>query len=122
MKNVDWAVEDEIRKTTQPWVKKANAANTERMRQESANSVGLLEEDIISPDPIWQGLARYEITLTMENLLQLVPRFRQVIEDRIMSRPGVSVSANFMDTSNGPTKVDHHNPAIKLVLHGQEIT
>ena len=92
------------------------------MRQVSANNVGPIEENIISPDPIWQALAGCEITMTMEKLLQLVPRFRQAVEDRITGRPGINVSANFAETSVGPTVVDHHNPAIKLVLHGQEIT
>ena len=60
--------------------------------------------------------------MTMEKLLQLVPRFRQAVEDRITGKPKIEVSANFAETSTGPTVVDHHNPAIKLVIHGQEIT
>ena len=92
------------------------------MRQESANNVGPLEEDIISSDPIWQALVGCKITLTMEKLLQLVTRFRQAVEDRIVGRPGVGIFANFTDTNNGQMVVDHHNPAIKLVLHGQAIT
>ena len=36
--------------------------------------------------------------------------------------PGINVSVNFDETSVGPTVMDHHNPTIKLVLHGQEIT
>ena len=98
-----------------------NAANMERMRQESANNVGPLEEDIISPDPIWQALARCEITLTMEKLLQIVPWLRQAVEERIMGRLAISVSANFTETRDSPKVVDHHNRAIKLVLHGQEV-
>ena len=39
-----------------------------------------------------------------------------------MSRPSISVSANFVETSDGTTVVDQHNPTIKLVLHDQEIT
>ena len=93
-----------------------------RMRQESANNDGPIEENIISPDPIWQALAGCEITMTMEKLLQLVPRFRQAVENRIIGKPGINVSINFAKTSAEPTVVDHHNPAIKLVLHGKEIT
>ena len=57
----------------------------------------------------------------MEKLLQLVPRFRCAIEDRITGRPDISVATNFTETSNGPTVVDDNNPAIKLVLQGQEV-
>ena len=31
---MDWAAQDKLCKTAQAWVEKANAANTERMRQE----------------------------------------------------------------------------------------
>ena len=79
------------------------------MRKESANTVELLEDEGPSPDPIWQALTGCEITLTMEKLLQLVPRFRQAVEERVTGRPGVSVATNFTDISDGPTVVDHHN-------------
>ena len=54
----------------------------------------------------------------MEKLLQLVPRFRHKIEDRVT---GPGVATNFTEPSDGPTVVDHRNPAIKLVLQGQEV-
>ena len=56
----------------------------------------------------------------MEKLLQLVPRFQQAVEDCITGGPRINVLANFAETSVGPIVVDHHNPAIKLVLQGQE--
>ena len=96
-------------------------ANAEHMRQESAQQLGPLEEDLGSPDPVWQALVGCEVTLTMEKLLQLVPRFRRTIEDRIARRPSISAYANFMETNDGPTVVDHNNPAIKLVLQGKEV-
>ena len=101
-------------------MEKANAANAERMRQESAQ-LGPIEEDFGSPDPVWEALADCEVTVTMEKLLQLVLRFRRAIEDRITGRPGISVATNFTETSNEPAVVDHRNPAIKLVLQGQEV-
>ena len=81
-----------------------------------------MEENILSPNPIWQALAGCEITMTMEKLLQVVPRFQQAVEDCITGKPGISVSTNFVETSTEPTVVDHHDPTIKLVLHSQEIT
>ena len=34
---------------------------------------------------------------------------------------GLEISTNYTKSSTGPTVVDHHNPAIKVVLQGQEI-
>ena len=73
-------------RTAKECVEKANAANAERMRQESAQ-LGPIEEDFGSPDLVWEALAGCEVKLTMEKLLQLVPRFRRAIEDRITGRP-----------------------------------
>ena len=53
------------------------------MRQESAQQLGPMQEDFGSPDPVWEALAGCKVTLTMEKLLQLVPRFCRAIEDRI---------------------------------------
>ena len=51
-KNADWMAQDNVRKTTQVWVEEANAANTERMRQESTQHLGPIEEDLGSQDPV----------------------------------------------------------------------
>ena len=91
------------------------------MRQESAQPLGPFEEDLGSPDLVWKALVGSEVILTMEKLLQLVPRFRRTIEDRITGRSNRGVSANFTGTSGGPTVVDHSNPAIKMILQGQEV-
>ena len=120
-KTADWAAQDEVRRQAQAWVEKANATNTERMRKESANTMELVEDEGPAPDPIWQALAGCEITLTMEKLLQLVPRFRQTMEEWVTGIPGVSVATKLTEVSDGPSVVDHHNPAITLILHGQEI-
>ena len=119
--NTDWTAQDELRKTTQGWVEKANAANTERTRQESTQHSGPVEEDLGSPDPVWQALVGSVVILTMEKLLQLVPRVRRTIEDRITRRSSRGVSTNFTGSSDGPTVVDHSNPAIKVILQGQEV-
>ena len=109
-------MQDELHNTSQAWVEKENAANMKRIRQESAKQLGPLEKDLGSPDLVWQAMAGCEITLTMEKLLQLVPQFRQDVGDRIMGGLGIRISTNFTETSDGPTVVDHNNPAIKLVL------
>ena len=74
-----------------------------------------------SPDPVWQALAGSEVILTMQKLLQLAPRFRCTIEDRITGKSNTGVFSNFTRTSDGPTMVDHSNPAIKVILQGQEV-
>ena len=35
---------------------------------------------------------------------------------------GLEISTNYTESSTGPAMVDHHNPTIKMVLQGQEIT
>ena len=57
-------------------------------------------------------MAGSEVILTMDKLLQLVPRFRRTIEDRITGRVSRAVGTNFTGTSDGPTVVDHINPTI----------
>ena len=57
----------------------------------------------------------------MDKLLHLVLRFRRTIEDRITGRVNRAIGTNFTSTSDGPTVVDHNNPAIQMVLKGQEI-
>ena len=55
-KIVEWEEQDGIRKEAQEWVAKANTANVERMRQDTATGI----TDIVSPvevDPIWEALA-----------------------------------------------------------------
>ena len=91
------------------------------MRQESTQHSGPVEEDLGSPDLVWQALPGSEVTLTMDKLLQLVPRFCCTIEDRITGRSNRGVFTNFTGTSDGPTVVDHSNPAIKVILKRQEV-
>ena len=112
---------DEVHKTTQAWVEEANATNTERMRQESTQYAWTVEEDLESPEPIWQALVGSEVILTMDKLLQLVPRFRRTIEDQITGRSSRAVFTNFTGTSDELTVVDHNNLAIQVILKGQEI-
>ena len=86
------------------------------MKQESANANLRTEENALSPYPIWQALADCEITMTMDKLLRLVPRFRQMVEKCIRGTTKLHISANFAESSTGPAVVDYHNPAIKFVL------
>ena len=51
-------------------------------------------------------------------LLNLVPRFRQTLENRIWGTNKIEILVNFMESNTGPAMVDHHNPAIKVVLQG----
>ena len=108
-----------IRKAAQEWVTKANAANIERMRQESTSDtpeIGSTAE----ADPIWEALADCPITLTMSKLLNLVPRFRQAMEARLQA-PHKTIPTLFTETNLGPTIIDHRSPVIKVLVHGTEI-
>ena len=79
--------------------------------------------DTVSPievDPIWEALADYPITLTMSKLLNLVPRFRKAMEERLQT-PHKTILALFMEPNLGPTIIDPGNPAIKVLVHDTEI-
>ena len=70
-KTTEWEELDGIQKAAQEWVAKANVANVERMRQDTAS----VTTDVVIPvevDPIWEVLADCPITLTMSKLLNLV--------------------------------------------------
>ena len=108
--------QDDICKEAQAWVEKANEADAERMRQESATTTAQMERTTLTPDLIWQALADYEITLTMDKLLRLVLRFRKTVENRIRGIAGLEISVNYTESSSSPVVVDHHNPTIKVVL------
>ena len=98
---------------------KANAANIERMRQESTS--GTPETgSTAEADPIWEALADCPITLTMSKLLNLVPWFQQAMQARLQA-PHKTIPALFTETNLGPTIIDHRSPTIKALVHGTEI-
>ena len=73
----EWEVQDDIRKATKFWVDKANEANIDRMHQDTAIEAtsSHTEDATMGEDPVWQALTDYQITFTMNKLLNLVPRF-----------------------------------------------
>ena len=81
-----------------------------------------MQETVLTSDPIWQALADCEIKLTMVKLLRLVPQFWQAVENQMQGIDKLEISANFTEFSTSPALGDHHNPTIKVVLQGQEIT
>ena len=44
-----------------------------------------------------------QITLTMDKLLNLVPRFREAVEIQIWSVDRVEIPTNFVESSMGPS-------------------
>ena len=119
-KTAEWEEQDEIRKATQEWATKSNAANVERKRQDVTPAT----TDVVTPsdiDPIWQGLAVCLITLTMSKLLNLVPWFRQAMESRLQT-PHKVIPTHFTEPTDGPTVIDHQNPAIKVLVQDTLIT
>ena len=94
--------------------------NIEQMRQDVAPTT----THVVTPldvDPIWEALADCPITLTMSKLLNLVPRFRQVMESRLQMPHKVILTLS-TEPNHRPTVIDHQNPAIKVLVQGTEIT
>ena len=86
------------------------------MTQESGHNTTHTKDMVLTLNPIWKILADCEITLIMDKLLGLVPRFQHAVENWMWGIDGLEISANYTESSTGPTVVDHHNPAIKVVL------
>ena len=69
-KNTKWKEQDDICKAAQAWEEKANEANAERMKEESASATTQIEDKALSPNSISQALADCEVTLTMDKHLE----------------------------------------------------
>ena len=81
-----------------------------------------MDDTTTGEDPLWQALADYQIIVTMNKMLNLVPRFRQAMETRMRNIDRVMIPTKFAESITGLAMVDHHNPAIKVILQGEEIT
>ena len=57
----------------------------------------------------------------MDKLLNLVPQFRQAMGTQTQGLDRVEILTNFIESSMGLAVIDHQNPAIKVVLQGEEI-
>ena len=112
----EWEEQDEIRKAAQEWMAKANTANVERMRQyatlATSDTIISTEVDLIS-----ETLADGPITLSMSNLLNLVPHFRQARESRLQ-KPHMVIPTLLTEHNHRPMVIDHQNPAINVLVQG----
>ena len=104
-----------------PGLGRESKCGSHRANDQESVSVSTPKEGNTS-EPIWQVLINSDITLTMDKLLRLIPRFRQVVENQMQSTAGLEISASFAEANTSPAVVDHHNPVIKIILRGQDIS
>ena len=66
------------------------------------------------------GPTDFQIKTSMQKLLNLVPRFWQLVEARVLKTNQRFIATNLAESTEGPTITEHHNPALKLIIKGQE--
>ena len=99
----EWEVQDEIWKVVKVWVDKANDVNADQMTVVVAPpapvDIGTMDEP-----PFLVGC---QITMSMHKLLNLVLRFRESVETRIVKEDPEAIVTHFTKSTTGPTIVDH---------------
>ena len=73
-------------------------------------------------DPIWEALADYQITVLMHKWLNLVLHFKQSREARLRKEDHAIISVKIAKSTYGLVVMDHHNPIIKIIVKGDEIS
>ena len=68
------------------------------------------------------GPTDFQIKTSMQKLLNLVPRFWQLVEARVLKTNQRFIATNLAESTEGPTITEHHNPALKLIIKGQEVS
>ena len=72
--------------------------------------------EISDEDLIWQALA-----MTMSKLLNLVLWFRELMMAMVQNEDRPIVSTNSAESTDGPVVMDHQNPAIRIIIKGQDV-
>ena len=118
-KTTESAEQDKIHEAVRAWVEMTNEANVRCMHHELTTITAAAHEQDTTPaaNPICQTIVDCEITLTMDKLLNLVPRFCQAMETRMRGVDGVEISTNSTEPNTGPSVMNHQNLAIKVVLY-----
>ena len=103
-----WAEQDAVRLQTQHWVEEANARNAEEIPEKEEPAMDLAE------------LTGCQITMTLEQLLRLVPRFRAGLTKEVPPTKVAEVQTTSAEM--GANIIDPHCPGVDMIIHGQKIT
>ena len=72
-------------------------------------------------DPIWQGLANYQLTLPLVGLLKLMLRFIETFMAIIKKEDQLAIPIHFTNPSRGSTVLDEQNPSMKVIMKGTKL-
>ena len=103
-----WVEQDAVRLQTKEWVEEANARQAVEIPEKEGAAADLSD------------LAGCQITMTLEQLLRLVPRFRDGLTKSL--HPAQVVELQVASAEMGANVIDPHCPGVDILVHGQKIT
>jgi hypothetical protein len=123
-----WAEEDRVREQAQQWVEEANVQQNAEMQtqgaQRTANGKAVLTEatepSSSGVEPDISDLAGIQVTMTLEQLLRLVPRFREGIHHTLegtTTAPAPAVQLTEVDER----VMDCECPSMEAIVGGQKV-
>jgi hypothetical protein len=123
-----WAEQDRVRDQAQHWVQEANAQQNAEMQTQGAQRAGngkvvLTEAEGPSSngiEPDISDLAGIQVTMTLEQLLRLVPRFREGIP-RTLARTATTPAPAVQLTKVDERVMDCECPSMEAIVGGQNI-
>jgi hypothetical protein len=124
-----WTDQDRVRKQAQNWVEEANAqTNADRQTQEAQRAAAtgkVVLMETMGPsgsgtEPDISDLAGIQVTMTLEQLLRLVPQFRDGIR-RTLEGTATQAAPAVQLTEVDERIMDYECPSMEAIVGGQKI-
>jgi hypothetical protein len=124
-----WAEQDRVREQARQWVEEANVQQVAEVRAQRDQGSAKGKEavtDATEPassvaDPDISDLAGIQVTMTLEQLLRLVPRFREGIRRTLEGKKLVPAPAVQL-TDIDERIMDCECPSMQAIVGGQKVT
>jgi hypothetical protein len=124
-----WAEQDHVYEQARQWVEEANVQQAAEIRTQGDQSIakgkealtGATEPASSEADPDILDLAGIQVTMTLEQLLRLVPRFREGIRRTLEGTapiPALAVQLTEVDERI----MDCECPSMEAIVGGQKVT
>ena len=120
-KTTEWEAQEAIRKQTTEWIEKANKHNATEIKEQT-NEVEELTKTAQPKNPAWQALQKYQFTLPLGRLLQLMPRFTDGLKSALAPSSLALALAFFSNSEEGLAVMNTSNSAITAIIKGGELS
>ena len=96
------------------------------MQQEMRNVPGETSQPSVAPtsaedEQLWDVLTNSHIPLPLHKLLPLMPRFRATLAALQANTTAATPAVHLTEHSAGPPLMDSQNPAMHIIIKGQEL-